>query len=112
MTFRQFGAALGVALVNIVIDRRESLHSGRLLEHLQDGRANLGAWLGSVSSVLVQRGGQGAVDSAAGALNLLHRESERQASVLAYADVFRVMALIGVVALTLTPLMSPQAKKA
>lgn len=112
MTFRQFGAALGVALVNIVIDRREAMHSGRLFEHLQDGRSNLDAWLGAASSALVQRGGRSTVDGAGAALDLLHRAGAGQASVLAFADAFRVMAVIGVIALALTPLMSPQAKKA
>src|SRR4029077_20680511 len=35
MTFRQFGASLGVALLTILIERRESLHSSRLFEHVR-----------------------------------------------------------------------------
>ena len=35
MTFRQFGASLGVAFLTILLDHRETLHSSRLFEHLQ-----------------------------------------------------------------------------
>jgi len=111
ITFRQFGTAIGVALVNIVILQRESLHSSRLFEHLRYGRATLDSWLGTAGEIAVRRGGHGAVDASAVALQLLHETSARQASVLAFADAFRVMALIGVVTLTLVPLMSPPPKK-
>jgi DHA2 family multidrug resistance protein len=107
MTFRQFGAALGLALVNIVINWRESLHSGRLFEHLQRGVATVDAWRGAASRLIVERGGQTATDASMGALRMLRETSARQASVLAFADAFRFMAVIGVVALALTPLMAP-----
>jgi len=35
MTFRQFGASLGVGLLAILIERRDTLHSSRLFEHLR-----------------------------------------------------------------------------
>jgi DHA2 family multidrug resistance protein len=39
MTFRQLGAALGVALLTIVIEQRETLHSSRLYEHLDEAES-------------------------------------------------------------------------
>jgi DHA2 family multidrug resistance protein len=111
MTFRQFGTALGVALVNIVISRRETLHSSRLFEHLRQGRPDLHAWLSAVSTRMAEHGGRTAVDASSAALAALREISARQASVLAYADVFRVMAVIGVAALMFVPLMSPPPKK-
>jgi len=111
MTFRQLGTALGVAFVNIVIANRESLHSSRLFEHLREGQANLQATLGVLSGAAVHRAGQSTVDASATALGLLHHLAERQASVLAFADAFRAMAIVGLVALAFTPLMSPPAKK-
>jgi DHA2 family multidrug resistance protein len=111
MTFRQFGTALGLALVNIVLDQRETLHSSRLFEHLRTGTANLTGWLGSASSAMVTRAGQTAPDAARSALGALQHASAQQAEVLAYADAFRAMAVIGVLALAFTPLMSPPAKK-
>jgi DHA2 family multidrug resistance protein len=112
MTFRQFGTALGVALVNIVLDRRESFHSSRLFEHLRTGAANLGAWLDTSASARLTRAGETAPDASHAALGALQHASAGQAEVLAFADAFRVMALIGLLALAFTPLMSPPAKKA
>ncbi|HEY1928092.1 MAG TPA: MFS transporter [Caulobacteraceae bacterium] len=111
MTFRQFGTALGVALLNIVLNRRESFHSSRLFEHLREGSAGLSGWLGSTSSAMVARAGQTSPDAGHAALGALQNASTRQAEVLAFADAFRVMALVGLVALAFTPLMSPPAKK-
>jgi len=37
MTFRQFGASLGVTLITTLLNWRETLHSSRLFEHLQAG---------------------------------------------------------------------------
>ncbi|HEY2052000.1 MAG TPA: MFS transporter [Caulobacteraceae bacterium] len=111
MTFRQFGTALGVALVNIVLDRRQSLHSSRLFENLRTGTADLTEWLGSASFARMTHAGQTAPDAGHSALAALQHGSAQQAEVLAFADAFRVMALVGLVALAFTPLMSPPAKK-
>jgi MFS transporter, DHA2 family, multidrug resistance protein len=111
MTVRQFGTAAGVALVNIVIAQRESLHSGRLFEHLQLGAATAPAWLGAVSQRLFGRLGYSAADAPAASLGMLREAAARQAQTLAFADAFRAMAVVGVLALLLTPLMSPPAKK-
>jgi DHA2 family multidrug resistance protein len=112
MTFRQFGAALGVALVNLVITTRESLHSGRLFEHVQPGLATMDAWRGAMSRAMVEQGGRTGAEASTAALRLLQETSARQASVLAFADAFRVMAVIGVLALMFVPLMAPPARKA
>jgi MFS transporter, DHA2 family, multidrug resistance protein len=111
MTLRQFGAGLGVAIVNIVIDWRESLHSSRLFEHLQLGRATPDAWLGGLSRSMVARDGWSPADATARALKVLQGAAERQVSALAYADAFLVMGAIGAIALLFVPLMPPPAKK-
>ncbi len=111
MTFRQLGAAMGVAFVNIVLDRREAFHSSRLFEHLRTGAPTLGAWTGAVSRTLSEHGGRSTVDATATTLRVLKEAGAQQASTLAFADAFRTMALIGVAALALTPLMPPPARK-
>jgi hypothetical protein len=60
---------------------------------------------------MVARAGQTSPDAGHAALGALQNASTRQAEVLAFADAFRVMALVGLVALAFTPLMSPPAKK-
>ena len=111
MTVRQFGVAAGVALVNVVIEQRETLHSSRLFEHLSTGGAQLQTWLATMSQQLVEHLGSTRADAPVAALSLLREASARQASTLAFADAFRVMAVVGVLALMLIPLMSPPPKK-
>ena len=56
MTFRQFGASFGVALLTILIDHRETLHSSRLFEHLQGSGAATTASLASRAQMQLPHG--------------------------------------------------------
>jgi MFS transporter, DHA2 family, multidrug resistance protein len=107
MTFRQFGTSLGVTLASIILHQRETLHSSRLYEHLHETRGPVVAWTGRVAGQIVGRAGQSPIDAKAMALKVLSEAGARQASTLAYADVFYFMAAIGVVALCVVPLMPP-----
>jgi MFS transporter, DHA2 family, multidrug resistance protein len=107
MTFRQFGASLGVALLTILIERRETLHSARLFEHLQSTGERTSTWLTTVASALISRGGYSMVESQHMATKLLADEGADQAAALAYADAFMFMAAVGVVALCLVPIIPP-----
>ena len=110
MTFRQFGAALGVALVAILISRRETLHSSRLFEHLRMNRPVVHDWLAMASRAIATRGGYGSAQSHQVATCLLKEVAAHQAATLAYADAFLFMAAIGAVTLCLVPLMRPTSK--
>jgi MFS transporter, DHA2 family, multidrug resistance protein len=99
MTFRQLGASLGVALLNILLDHRETLHSARLFEHLHRDGAGARAWLATQSANEMTRGGYSSFDSHMMALGQLAAAARQQAATLSYADAFGFMALIGVVAL-------------
>lgn len=107
MTFRQFGAALGVAVLTILIEQRETLHSARLFEHLRLASGITQAWLMAATSIVTSRGGQSVADAPHAATRLLAEAGARQAATLAYADAFLVMAAIGMVALCLVPLIPP-----
>ncbi|MFM0206534.1 MFS transporter [Paraburkholderia sediminicola] len=107
MTFRQFGASLGVALLTILIGHRETLHSSRLFEHLHHGNPVTRDWLSSVSATLVARGGYSPFESQRAALRVLAEAGARQAATLAYADAFAFMAVVGVIALCLVPIIPP-----
>jgi DHA2 family multidrug resistance protein len=107
MTCRQFGAALGVTLVTLLLDRRESDHSSRLFEHLRATTAGVSHWLSTSVSVVTERGGVTTAQAHDIALKLLAEASARQAATLAYADAFLFMAVIGLAALCLVPLMAP-----
>jgi DHA2 family multidrug resistance protein len=107
MTFRQFGASLGVALLTILIGHRETLHSSRLFEHLRHDNPVTQDWLSSVSATLVARGGYTPFESQRAALHVLAEAGAQQAATLAYADAFAFMAVVGVIALCLVPIIPP-----
>jgi len=107
MTFRQFGASLGVALLNILLARRETLHSARLFDHLQRDNVSTHAWLAVQSANAMARGGHSNIDSQAVAIGQLAQAARDQAATLSYADAFGFMALVGVVALCTIPVMPP-----
>jgi DHA2 family multidrug resistance protein len=106
MTFRQFGASLGVALLAILLDHRETLHSSRLFEHLQRGADVATASLASRSANAIAHG-YGSLDSQGLALAQLVKAAREQAATLSYADAFLFMALIGIIALSLVPIIPP-----
>ena len=109
MTFRQFGASLGVTLVTALLERRETLHSARLFDHLRTGSPLTQGWLDTAGQVATQHSGATPFQAQQMALGLLAEAGSRQAATLAYADAFLFMAAVGVVALCLVPLMSPTA---
>lgn len=106
MTFRQFGASLGVALLTILIDHRETLHSSRLFEHLQGSGSATAASLASRSANAIAHG-YANLDSYRLALAQLAEAAREQVATLSYADAFSFMAVIGVVALCLVPIIPP-----
>jgi DHA2 family multidrug resistance protein len=107
MTFRQLGASLGVAVLNILLAHRESLHTGRLYEHVHRGDPGTQAWLAAQSANAIVRGGHSIVDSQMIALARLAEAARQQAETLSYADAFGFMALIGVVAVCMIPIIPP-----
>jgi DHA2 family multidrug resistance protein len=113
MTFRQFGASLGVALLTVLIDRRETLHSARLFQHLQAAGSTTAPWLARAADIVTVRAGLSPHDAAPAATALLREVSARQSETLASADAFLFMACVGVIALCLVPLIppTPPAKK-
>jgi DHA2 family multidrug resistance protein len=107
MTFRQFGASLGVALLTILIERRETLHSSRLFDHLRTSSQAMQNWMVNASSAVMSRGGYSVLHSEQVATKLLAEVGGREAATLAYADAFLFMALIGVVTLCLVLIIPP-----
>jgi DHA2 family multidrug resistance protein len=106
MTFRQFGSSLGVALLTILLSHRETLHSARLFEHLRGNNGSTLASLASRSANAVAHG-YSSIDAQGLALAQLAEAGRRQAATLSYADAFGFMAVIGIIALCLIPIMPP-----
>jgi MFS transporter, DHA2 family, multidrug resistance protein len=107
MTFRQFGASLGVALLTILISHRETLHSARLFDHVRHDNAITRAWLSTVGDTLTTHGGYPPFEAQRAALHMLAEQGARQAAAYAYADAFAFMAVVGVLALCVLPIVPP-----
>jgi DHA2 family multidrug resistance protein len=107
MTFRQFGASLGVALLTILIAHRETLHSSRLFDHIQHDSPEPSAWLSSVGRTLTTHAGYTPLEGREAAVRMLAEHGAHQAATLAYADAFAFMAAIGVLALCVLPIVPP-----
>lgn len=107
MSFRQFGAALGVTLVTTLLNWRETLHSSRLLELPHAARVGLPDWLQIVGSAAETRAGASPEHAPEMALAMLAQAATRQAQTLSYADSFLIMGAIGLPALAAVALMAP-----
>jgi DHA2 family multidrug resistance protein len=106
MTFRQFGASLGVALLNILLAHRETLHSARLFEHLHRSDGEAVASLSARGANAIAHG-YASIDAQRLALAQLAEAATQQVASLSYADAFLFMAAIAVVVLCLIPIMPP-----
>jgi MFS transporter, DHA2 family, multidrug resistance protein len=111
MTFRQLGASLGVALLTIVIERRETLHSSRLFEHLRQSSIRTQSTLSGTEGYLATHLGHGLTGARDAAVKLLREAGSKQAATLSYADAFLFMALVGLIALCFVPLVAPPPQK-
>jgi MFS transporter, DHA2 family, multidrug resistance protein len=107
MTFRQLGAALGVAVITILVEQRETLHSSRLFDHLRTSSQVMQNWMTMMSNIVAAHGGYSALKSHDVATKLLAEVGGREAATLAYADAFLFMAVIGAITLCLVPLIPP-----
>jgi MFS transporter, DHA2 family, multidrug resistance protein len=107
MTFRQLGASLGVALLTILLERRETLHSSRLYEHLNAENVATSTAISSVSHWFYTSGGVSNPGGRLMSIGLLARAGAQQVETLSYADCFLFMAMIGGIAFLFIPLMAP-----
>jgi hypothetical protein len=87
---RQFGTSVGVTVAVILVDRRSALHSGRLLE------AFFNRSLAPISQTQ---------EFSAEALKTFEALIRKQSLVLAFSDVFYVMAAIAALSLLTVPLL-------
>ena len=93
----------------MIFDQRRSLHRSNLVEHLTVTNPLLQERLSQLQALVLARGeGPGRV--ADQALQLLSDQVGRQASLLAFSDVFRVVGLLFLLALPLVLLTGGRAR--
>jgi DHA2 family multidrug resistance protein len=107
MTFRQLGASLGVAFLTILLERRETLHSFRLYEHLNAANETTSTALSSMSNFLYTNSGASTTRTSLMSVGLLARAGAQQVATLSYTGCFLFMAMGGGLAFCFIPLLAP-----
>ena len=104
---RQLGGTFGIAVLTVVLDHQRAVHRSQLVQHLastnpllQERLLQLNAWLQGAGEVP----GKAAANPDQ-ALQLLSLQVDRQAALLAYGDVFRLVALVFLLAIPLVLLL-------
>ncbi len=87
---RNLGGAVGLALINTLLDKRMDLHLERLRESVTWGRVAADERLAGMAAALADRGS----DAALAATKQLALIVRRQAEVLALADVFLALTAV------------------
>lgn len=90
---RQLGNSFGVAFATVLLDRRLTFHSARMLETTNRLDSALMRYLTAVSGLVARNGGGGSVPGA-GALQIFQDTVVVQTRVLAYIDIAAGLALI------------------
>ena len=85
--FRNLGGSVGIALSQATLSDRTQIHQSRLVEHLNPLAPNYPAGLANIESTL-RGAGIAAGQAQQAALGQLYQIVQRQASMMAYLDVF------------------------
>jgi DHA2 family multidrug resistance protein len=88
---RNVGASMGISYVTTMLDRGAQIHQDQLAAHLDPGNPNLQQMLQGATSALKAQSGSNAPQQA---YALLQVSVQRQATMLAYIDNFRTLAIV------------------
>jgi len=97
---RNIGASVGIATVTTLLERRTQLHEARLMDHVNDMNPALKTTLAGFAATSIS-GGSSDAGAAAQAHGMLFNMIERQATMLAFLDNFK---LLGVIFFTIIPI--------
>ena len=101
---RQLGGTFGIAILTVTLDHQLAVHRAQLVEHLPSTSPLLQQRLAQMQALLLD-GGADAELAARQSLELLSLTLDRQAALLAYGDVFRLVALVFLLAIPLVLLL-------
>jgi MFS transporter, DHA2 family, multidrug resistance protein len=97
---RNVGASVGIATVTTLLERRTQLHQARLMDHVNDMNPALRSTLTGFAATSIS-GGSSGPGAAAQAHGMLFNMIERQATMLAFLDNFK---LLGVIFFSIIPI--------
>jgi DHA2 family multidrug resistance protein len=106
---RQLGGTFGIAVLTVVLDHQRAVHRARLVEHLPSTSPLLQQRLFELQQMFGQGGGDGET-ARRQALDLLSQGLDHQAALLAFGDVFRLVALVFLLAIPLVLLLGRSAR--
>ncbi len=92
---RNLGGAFGLAIINTMLTDRTRFHARVLLDHLNAGRAVVAERIDALTALYAERG---AADAHGAAIKSLSDLAQREASVLAFADVLHLLCFLALFA--------------
>jgi len=98
---RNLGGAVGLALINTLLDKRLDLHLARLHESVSWGRTAADETMTNLTAAFASRGS----DAALAATKQMMLMARRQAQVMALGDVFLALTAIFFALVILAPMM-------
>jgi MFS transporter, DHA2 family, multidrug resistance protein len=104
---RQLGNTFGVTAATVMFDRRQTLHSARLVDVANRLDPTLQSTLAQYSS-LIERNGGAASNPALGAVQIFQSNVITQSRLLSYIDIYFGLAVLGVVVLILLLVARPK----
>jgi len=90
---RNLGGGFGIAAATTFLFRRQQFHTARLGEHIDIMSRQAQTWLSSAKAGMIV-GGSSPSSATARAYGALWGTVQRQASMLAFIDTFRAMAIV------------------
>ncbi len=100
---RNLGGSFGVAFVTTMLARRAQFHHVHLVEHITPFDRTFQIAFPQISRILREKGFASLLDQ--GSLGVIHGELLRQASMLAFNDVFHILSIMMILILPLVLLM-------
>ena len=108
---RNEGGSLGIAIVDVLVDRRGQFHQLRLAEHVTPMNPAVDRWIQYFAQTRMTHGGVTRAVAEQQGMGLLSRMVHNQAREMAYLDPLWVFAIMGLAALPLILLMKKAVAK-
>ena len=102
---RNEGSSFGIAVVTVMLDRRDQFHHSRLAEQVRPGRPAVTESLQTLTQERLARGGISESMARDQAMGLLGQQVEEQARFFAYMDIFYIFGVIAILAVPCILLM-------
>jgi DHA2 family multidrug resistance protein len=103
---RNIGGSMGVALAQTMLAQREQFHQSRLIEHISPSDVGYQQTIDAMTRYF-QTQGSNASDAASQAIAWVGQTLQQQVDLLAYIDVFWLLAIIGVIMIPLALIIKP-----